>query len=74
MGENSFVYATDPVSKSEVIDFPYLMATLSALLYANLPLVGTTQQDLAGWGGDLFTVAADIVATMKQEHIKLPTN
>lgn len=60
VGENSFVYATDPVSKTEVIDFPHLMATLSALLYANLPLVGTTQQDLAGWGGDLFTVAADV--------------
>jgi peptidoglycan hydrolase-like protein with peptidoglycan-binding domain len=60
VGENSFIWATDPVSKADVIDFPHMMATISALLYANLPLVGSTMQDLSGWGGDLFTVSADV--------------
>lgn len=62
VGENSFVWATDPVTKTDIIDFPHMMATISALLYANLPLVGPTQQDLAGWGGDLFTVSIDVYA------------
>lgn len=60
IGENSFVWATDPVTKSDIIDFPHMMATVSALLYTYLPLVGPTQQDLAGWGGDLFTVSIDV--------------
>lgn len=59
VGQNSFIYINDPVTRL-TIDTPHMLATISALLYANLPLVGTTQQDLAGWGGDLFTVSIDV--------------
>lgn len=81
VGENSFVWGTDPVTKSDLIDVPHMMATISALLYTYLPLVGPTQQDLAGWGGDLFTVSIDvyanrdnIVETLIKELIKLLMN
>lgn len=60
VGENSFVWATDPSTKLS-IDTPHMVATISALLYTYFPIGKATQQDLAGWGGDLLTLVKDVM-------------
>lgn len=59
LGDQEFVNGVDPVTRMP-IDSDHMFATLSALLYANLPLVSLTVKDLAGWAGDLITVAIDV--------------
>lgn len=59
IGQNALIRFIEPIEKM-VIDTPHMMATLSALLYSNLPIVGLRMQDLAGWAGDLYTVASDV--------------
>lgn len=58
IGQNALIKFIDPIDKMN-IDSAHLMATLSSLLYTTLPIVGVRMQDLAGWGGDLYTVAID---------------
>ncbi|UAK15805.1 glycoside hydrolase domain-containing protein [Sporolactobacillus terrae] len=67
IGDNSFVMETDPVSKSDIIDSPHLLATLSALLYNTLPIVEDSTTDFAGWGGDLFTATANIFENREKD-------
>ncbi|XJZ27540.1 glycoside hydrolase domain-containing protein [Bacillota bacterium Lsc_1132] len=59
MGDQTFIDIVDPITRT-TIDIQHMMATLSALLFNKLPY-NQDVNDFAGWGGDLVTVAIDVL-------------
>ncbi len=66
IGEQEFINIIDPVTRLK-IGIEHEMATLSALIYGNLPIIGQYIKDYGGWAGDLIQVWISIDANKNSD-------